>query len=96
MQSFLFWRKKGQEINCFGLQYTEDLSMQNLIDRKYEALGILLPDSFQLLEDFKDGHTLECFRCLNKDAINTEMKALHFSAPVFLKEVMSNNINWKF
>ena len=48
-----------------------------------EDLKIVLPTNFEELEQFKDGHMLECFQNMDKEAINYETKALHFSAHMF-------------
>ena len=50
-------------------------------------MKINLPKSFEEFEQFKDGHLLECFKCLSKDARDYETKALHFSAHMFFKKM---------
>jgi hypothetical protein len=72
--------------------YTEENAKLNWINR---TLGDF-PQSFEELEQQKDGHLLECFKCLSKDAIDYETRALHFSAHMFLKnrKSKSNYIRW--
>ena len=38
------------------------------------------PISFEELVNFSDSSNLECFKCMDKEAINYETKALHISA----------------
>ena len=57
-------------------------------------MNINLPQSFEELEQFRDGHLLECFKCLSKDAIDYETKALHFSAHmIFEKPGIKNQLH---
>jgi hypothetical protein len=58
----------------------------NWVNRKLEDLKISLPTTFEALEQFKDGHLLECFLNLEKEAINYETKVLHFSAQMFFEK----------
>ena len=49
-------------------------------------MKISLPTTFEELEQYKDGHLLECFLSLEKEAIDYETKALHFSAHMFFEK----------
>ena len=66
--------------------YTEENAKLNWINRRLVDLNINLPKSFEELEQFKDGHLLECFQCPSKDAIDYDTKALHFSAHMFFEK----------
>ena len=44
-----------------------------------------MPDTFDKLESFNEGHKFECFHNLDIDVINAETKALHHSAFLFFK-----------
>ena len=54
--------------------------------RRFGDLHINLPQSFEELEQSKDGHLLELFKCLSKEAVDYETKALHFSAHMFFEK----------
>jgi hypothetical protein len=56
------------------------------MNRKLGDLPVNLPQSFEQLEQFKDGHLLECFRCLSKEAIDYETRALHLCAHTFFEK----------
>ena len=45
-----------------------------------------LPTTFEELEQFKEGHLLNCFLNMDKEEINYETKALHFSAHMFFEK----------
>ena len=49
-------------------------------------MNINLSESFEELEQFKDGHLLECSKCLSKEAVDYETKSLHFSAQMFFEK----------
>ena len=83
---FALEKRNGYTSKCYGLLYTEENAKLNWINRRLGDLYINLPQSFEELEQFKDGHLLECFRCLSKDAIDYETKALHFSAHMFFEK----------
>ena len=46
-----------------------------------------MPDTFEKLESFNEGHKFECFHNLDIDVINAETKALHHSAFFEQKDV---------
>ena len=83
---FIFEKRSGNSPKCFGLIFTEENAKSNWINRKFGDLNINLPQSFEALEQFKDGHLLECFKCLSKEAIDYETKALHFCAHMFFEK----------
>ena len=66
--------------------YTEENTKLNCINRRVGDLNINLPQSFEELEQFQDGHLLECLKCLSTDAIDYETRALHFSAHLFFEK----------
>jgi hypothetical protein len=66
--------------------YTEENAKINWTTRRLGDLPINLPRSFEELEQFKDGHLLECFKSLSKEAIDYETRALHFSAHMFYEK----------
>ena len=45
-----------------------------------------MPTTFDELEKYDEGHTLECFHNLNVEIINAEIKALHHSALLFFEK----------
>ena len=65
---------------CFGLLFTEDIILKNWLNRKPDFLKLKSPVNFQELVDFSDLSNLECFKCLDREAINYETSALHISA----------------
>ena len=79
-------KRRGSSIKCFGLIFTEEDVKTSWVNRKLEDLKIVLPTNFEELEQFKDGHLLECFQNMDKEAINYETKALHFSAHMFFEK----------
>ena len=79
-------KRRGSSIKCFGLIFTEEDVKTSWVDRKLEDLKIVLPTNFEELEQFKDGHLLACFQNMDKEAINYETKALHFSAHMFFEK----------
>ena len=48
-------------------------------------LGLILPRSFQELEEFTGASDLQVFKCLDMEAINYETNAIHLSAHMFFK-----------
>ena len=46
-----------------------------------------MPNSFDDLEKYNEGHTLECFHHLDIEVINAEIKALHHSTLLFFEKV---------
>ena len=76
-------KRRGADIKCFGLMFTEEDVKTNWINRKLGDLKFSLPTTFEELEQFQNGHLLECFLNLEKEAIDYETKALHFSAHMF-------------
>ena len=83
---FSLEKRKGNSPKLFGLMYTEENAKINWTTRRLGDLPINLPRSFEELEQFKEGHLLECFRNLSKEAIDYETKALHFSAHMFYEK----------
>ena len=79
-------KRRGTSIRCLGLLFTEEDVKTNWANRKLEDIKIKLPTNFEELEQFKDGHLLECFLNLDKEAINYETKALHYSAHMFFEK----------
>ena len=79
-------KRRGSSIKCFGLIFTKEDVKTSWVNRKLEDLKIVLPTNFEELEQFKDGHLLECFQNMDKEAINYETKALHFSAHMFFEK----------
>ena len=69
-----------------GLVFTEDIAFKNWLNRKPEMLKLKAPVNFQELVDFFDSSNLECFKCMDKEAINYETSALHISAHMFFKK----------
>ena len=63
--------------------FSEDTAFKNWLNRQREDLGLILPASFQDLENFEGASNLEVFRCLDKGAINYETNALHISTHMF-------------
>ena len=49
-------------------------------------LKLKAPVNFQELVNFSDSSNLECFKCLEKEAINYETSALHISAHMFFEK----------
>ena len=54
-------KRRGSDIKCVGLLFTEEDANMNWINRSLEELKISLPTTFEALEQFKDGHMLEFF-----------------------------------
>ena len=48
-------------------------------------LNIKAPVHFQDLVNFSDSSNLECFKCLDKEAINCKTSVLHISAHMFFE-----------
>ena len=82
---FLLERKKEKTMMCFGLMYTEDIAFKNWLNRKPEMLNIQAPVSFQELVNFSGSRDLECFKSMEKEAINHETSVLHISAHMFFE-----------
>ena len=83
---FILEKRNGGSPRLYGLMYTEENAKLNWINRRLGDLPVNLPQSFEKLEQFKDGHLLECFRSLSKEAIDYETRALHFSAHMFFEK----------
>ena len=83
---FVLEKRNGGSPKLYGLMFTEENAKLNWINRRLGDLRINLPQSFEQLEQFKHGHLLECFRCLSKEAIDYETRALHFSAHMFFEK----------
>ena len=82
---FLLEKKKEKAMMCFGLMYTEDIAFKNWLNRNPEMLNIKAPVSFQELVNFSGSHDLECFKSMEKEAINHETSVLHISAHMFFE-----------
>ena len=65
--------------------YTKDIAFKNWLNRKPEMLNIKAPDSFQELVNFSGSRDLECFKSMEKEAINHETSVLHISAHMFFE-----------
>ena len=61
---FTLEKRNGNSPKCYGLIFTEENVKLNWINRSGD-LNINLPQSLDALEQFKDGHLLECFKCLS-------------------------------
>ena len=70
----------------FWFGFTEEAVKISWVNRKLDDLKIKMPTNFEELEQYKDGHLLECFLNMDKEAINYETKALHFSAYMFFEK----------
>ena len=79
-------KRRGPSIKCLGLVFTEEDVKTNWVNRKLEDLKIKIPTNFDELEQYKDGHLLECFLNLDKEAINYVTKSLHYSAHMFFEK----------
>ena len=77
--------RKGNKMKCFGLQYTDDVSFKNWLNRTPQPLKLWCPSEFQELLDFTDSSNLECFMNMDKQAINYETSVLHISAHMFFE-----------
>ena len=55
------------------------------MNRKLEQLNLWYPTNFQELLNFTDSSNLECFKNIDKDAINYETTAIHISAHMFFE-----------
>ena len=64
--------------------------MGGLTDQR-KILSSEKPKAYAELETFENGHTYECFHNLDIEVINinAEIKALHYSAHLFLKKLKS-------
>ena len=74
----------------FGLVLTEDITFKNWLNRKPEQLNLWCPSDFQELLNFTDSSNLECFKNMDKEAINYETNGIHISAHMFLKMLKLN------
>ena len=79
-------KKKGQSINLAGLIFTEEESIAGWINRNEMVIKMKMPNSFDELEKYNEGHTLKCFHNLDIEVINAEIKALHHSALLFFEK----------
>ena len=79
-------KRRDSNIKRSGLLFTEEDVKTSWVDRKLDALKIELPTNFDKLEQFKEGHLLNCFLNMDKEAINYETRALHFCAHMFFKK----------
>ena len=66
--------------------FTEDIAFKNWLSRKPELLKLKAPANFQELVNFSDSSNLECFKCLDKEAINYKTAVLHISAHMFFEK----------
>ena len=55
-------------------------------NRKPEILKLKAPVNFQDLVNFSDSSNLECFSCMDKEAINYETSALPISTHLFFEK----------
>ena len=79
-------KKKGLSINLAGLMFSEEESIAGWINRNEKFVKMKMPTTFDELEKYDIGHTLECFHNLNVEIINAEIKALHHSALLFFEK----------
>ena len=79
-------KKKGLSINLAGLMFSEEESIAGWINRNEKFVKMRMPTTFDELEKYDIGHTLECFHNLNIEIINAEIKALHHSALLFFEK----------
>ena len=86
---YLIQKKKGNAVNIAGLIFTEEDSISGWVNRQEKDLKIKMPDTFDKLESFNNGHNFECFHNLDVDVINEETKALHHSAFLFFERKKS-------
>ena len=82
---YLIQKKKGNAVNVAGLIFTEEDSISGWVNRQEKDLKIKMPDTFDKLESFNNGHNFECFHHLDVDVINEEIKALHHGAFLFFE-----------
>ena len=82
---YVLEKRTGFTHKCFGLIFSEDTAFKNWLNRKPEDFGVILPSSFQEIENFEDTSNLSVFKCLDKEAINYETTALHISAHMFFE-----------
>ena len=72
-------------MKCFGLIYSEETAFKNWLSHEPEDLGLILPISFQELEEFTGASNLQVFKCLDMEGINYETNAIHLSAHMFFE-----------
>ena len=66
--------------------FSEEESIAGWINRNEKFVKMRMPTTFDELEKYDAGHTLECFHNLNIEIINAEIKALHHSALLFFEK----------
>ena len=66
--------------------FTEEESIAGWINRNETVIKMKMPNNFDELEKYNEGHTLECFHNLDIEVINAEIKALHHSALLFFEK----------
>ena len=69
-----------------GLIFSEEESISGWINRTENIVKMKMPNNFDEIEKYNEGHTLECFHNLDVDVINAEIKALHHSALLFFEK----------
>ena len=74
---YILEKRRDSNIKCSGLLFTEEDVKTSWVTRKLDDLKIKLPTNFEELEQFKEGHLLNCFLNMDKEAINYETGALH-------------------
>ena len=66
--------------------YSEEESIAGWINRNEQIIKMKMPTTFDELEKYNEGHTLECVHNLDVDVIDAEIKALHHSALLFFEK----------
>ena len=79
-------KRRGLSTKCFGLVFTAEDVKTSWVNRKLDDLKIKMPINFEELEQYMDGHLLDCSLNMDEEAINYETKALHFSAHMFFEK----------
>ena len=80
-------KQKGQSINLAGLMYSEKESIAGWINRNEQIIKMKMPTTFDELEKYNEGHTLEWFHYLDVDVINAEIKHFITVLSYFLKKL---------
>ena len=84
---FTLEKRNGNSPKCYPWvdlhrrKYKIELDQQKTWKFKYKS-----PSIIQCFRTTQGRHLLECFKCLSKEAIDYETKALHFSAHMFFEK----------
>ena len=71
---------------CFGLLFSKNIAFKKWLYRKLENMKLISPVSFKDLVNFSDSSSLECFKCLDREAINEDTSALHINGCIFFEK----------